>query len=306
MNNENQYHIPVLLEESLKGLALKPNGVYLDATLGGGGHFRVIATRLDKSGIALGIDRDADAVVWNKEHVPSTNATVILQQSKFSEFDTVCAEHNIKRLDGILLDLGVSRHQIGNPDRGFTYMTSSPLDMRMDSAHGQTAAELIAQTDAEDLAVILADFGEVRHPLRMAQTIKKYAAHNVLETSDDLKRCLHEEYGPNLPIHVLAKVFQALRIAVNGELEELSQCLEKAARFLNIDGRLVVISYHSLEDRIVKNFIRDRELKKSSVLTDGKTFFERITKKPLCATDAEVSANRSARSAKLRVARRVA
>jgi len=305
------YHVPVLLAECIDALAIRPDGTYVDATLGGGGHLKNIIANLSGKGLAVGIDRDPNAISYCKEILTGPGCKVVLVQSPFSQISKVLAANNINAVDGVLLDLGVSSHQIDEANRGFSYMQNAALDMRMDQTCGETAAQLLINSDEETLASILSSYGEITNPARMAKAIKAYAVNNPLETSADLRACLKAEYGPNLPIKVFAKVFQAIRIAVNDELNEISQCLEGALKSLKIGGRLAVISYHSLEDRIVKMFIRAKEQSCTCppripyCICNGKTMLKRINKKVIVPSDAEIQNNPRSRSAKLRIAQKV-
>jgi 16S rRNA (cytosine1402-N4)-methyltransferase len=306
-----EYHSPVMLEECMDGLAIKPDGTYLDCTLGGGGHFRSVASRLNSAGTAVALDRDTDAVLWVKNHPPQTEAKTVIALERFSNFDSVLRNNNITKVDGILMDLGISSHQIDDKERGFAYMGTSPLDMRMDRRLPVSASEILSSEDETELTRILGEYGEVGNPGRMAAAIVRYRRTSALGNSDDLRACLESEYGVNMKIKVLAKVFQALRIAVNEELRELTSALEKSVDALSRGGRLVVLSYHSLEDRIVKTFIR-REENPCTCPTDtprcicGKVVkFKRVNRKPITASSAEISSNPRARSARLRVAEKI-
>lgn len=304
------YHAPVLLAESIEALAIKPGGTYLDGTVGGGGHFLEILNGLSGTGTAVGIDRDAEAVEHVRTGVCAGGVRVVLAQARFSEFERVLREHAVPALDGVILDLGVSSHQIDTPERGFSYQSDAPLDMRMDSRTGRTARELLREVDMHTLADILASYGEVRNAPRMAGVLHAVASCGGLATTGDLRRCLEGEYGALKP-KVLSKVYQALRIAVNGELDELQRFLERISASMNTGGRLVVISYHSLEDRMVKNALRAGEGR--CVCPPGlpvcqcnaRTEFKRITRKAVKPGDDEVARNRRARSARLRVAEKV-
>lgn len=311
MNASGIYHVPVLLAESMEALAVRPGGVYLDATAGGGGHLREIIARLEDSGTAIGIDRDPDAIAWISARISRGAATVILEQSPFSRFDSVLERHNIGAIDGMLLDLGVSSRQIDAQERGFSYMKQSDLDMRMDFSAGLTAAELCARWSEEELARVLRTYGEITNSLRMARAIKACGERRPLRTSIDLVTCLRNEYGPSFPVKVIAKVFQALRIAVNDELAELRACLSLAVSKVKKGGRIVVISYHSLEDRIVKNFFRDGEQGcvcppvLPRCVCGKKILLKRLNKKVVIPSPAEVGSNPRSRSARLRAAEMV-
>lgn len=296
MHDGSTYHVPVLVDESIDGLDIKKNGVYVDGTLGGGGHFRRIIDKLEGTGTAVGIDRDADATELVKSDLPQSGSRVIVEQTNFASLPEVLKKNGIEMVDGILLDLGVSKHQIFDPLRGFTFMKESELDMRMDRRESLDARELIAQSTLDGLTEILQNFGEISNSRRMARAMKDHYKQYGMQTTGDLKRCFEKEYGHQLSIPVLARVYQALRIAVNNELGELKACLELADACLAPDGRIVVISYHSLEDRIVKRFFMESE--KSGILM-------RLTKKTIRPSYTEVSRNRSARSAKLRIAKKI-
>ncbi|MCL2688566.1 MAG: 16S rRNA (cytosine(1402)-N(4))-methyltransferase RsmH [Chitinispirillia bacterium] len=307
------YHVPVLLNETLSLLVTNNDGIYVDGTLGGGGHFRAIAGILSYKGTAIGIDRDAEAIKnVNENGFADIKAKVIIEQSRFSQFDSVLGKYGIDRIDGLFVDLGVSSRQIDEPERGFMYMKESDLDMRMDQGKGLTARELLEEKSESELAQILEKYGEIRNSRRMAAVIKNYMKHNALLTSSDLKACIVKEYGANVKIQVFAKLFQALRIAVNSELEELSVFLDKSVKYLKEGGRLAVISYHSLEDRMVKEFMRKGEEKcecgPEVLICKCKkvVLFKRITKKVVAATEDEIAKNTRSRSARLRAAQRTA
>lgn len=311
MITKEEYHVPVLLEESIKGLSIKPGGIYLDCTLGGGGHFRKLANMLDGQGIAIGIDRDPEAVTWVRDHFPNGISRLIIEQCKFSDFDKVLKKHSIKNIDGLLIDLGLSSRQVDSPHRGFSYKLDAKLDMRMDPQDELTAEKIIADSSEEELSRILKDYGDVRNPQRMAAVIVRFSKRQGITTSGDLRRCLEGEYGTPLKYKVLSKLFQALRIAVNNELGELRTCLNKAAMYLRKGGRLVVIAYHSIEDRIVKNFIREYEQQcvcqphEPICKCNNLSVLKRINRKAGRASSIEINKNQRARSARLRIAEKV-
>jgi 16S rRNA (cytosine1402-N4)-methyltransferase len=307
---KTNFHEPVLRDEVCEFLITNPEGIYVDCTLGGGGHFRSIAGRLHKQAVLIGIDRDPDAVAWNRENAVC-GPKVIIEQSRFSQFDNVLRKNKIALIDGILLDLGVSSHQIDKKERGFSYMQESLLDMRMNPSEGVPAEELLRRIDEERLAEILSNYGEIQNSARMAKTIKNRVKDSSIHTSADLRDCLRNEYGPNLNVKIIAKVFQALRIEVNDELGELTRFLDKIIKYLKTGGRLAVISYHSLEDRIVKEFIRLQEQScicplDSPVCNCSKPItLKRITKKAIKPSEKEVAENPRSRSARLRVAEKL-
>ncbi len=305
------YHVPALLRETIEGLAVREDGTYLDGTLGGAGHFGALLERLGPGGTAIGLDRDEEAIEWARQSLPQSNARVILAHRRFSEFAEVLREHQVPSLDGALLDLGVSSHQIDTPRRGFSFQAEGPLDMRMDDCDERGATQVLQEAGEADLATLLGEFGEVRNPRRMARVLAACASEGSLRTTTDLRRCLEREYGPLQPA-VLAKVFQALRIAVNDELGELQSFLAEIVDSLREGGRLVVIAYHSLEDRLVKNAMRDGEGR--CVCPPGlpvcacgcRAVLKRITRGALRPSAEEISQNRRARSARLRVAEKLA
>jgi 16S rRNA (cytosine1402-N4)-methyltransferase len=309
VNTRGGYHKPVLLNEILEYLVTNKNGRYCDCTLGGGGHLRAIASMTGPEAVLIGIDRDSDAIEWNRNNQFSTSSRVVFSQNVFSNFDIVLKENGIDGVDGILLDLGVSSFQIDNAQRGFSYMRESGLDMRMNKNDIYSAAEWIENATEVELASVLEDYGEIRNAQRMAHAIKN--SPTSLKSSTDLKICLANEYGHDLKPDLLARIFQAIRIAVNDELNELKRFLGKVYGTLRENGRLAVISYHSLEDRIVKEFIRDAEQtcicpKEKPVCTCRKVVtFKRITKKAIRPSDEEVRSNPRSRSARLRIAQKV-
>jgi 16S rRNA (cytosine1402-N4)-methyltransferase len=306
-----RYHTPVLLEESMSALAIKPDGIYMDCTLGGGGHFQEIVNRLDNRGIAIGIDRDPEAIAWSERNINRRDVRIEFRQKRFSLFREVLDELEIAGIDGMLVDLGVSTHQINSDKRGFSYMRENNLDMRMNPSDTTTAADIFNSYSVDDLARILSEYGEIINPLRMAKTIKRASAERRVGTSGELKECLRREYGDHLNVKMLAKLFQALRIEVNGELTELKDCCMSAIPALKLGGRLVVISYHSLEDRFVKNFMRDNE--KGCVCPSNipvcvcgrKKILKRINHKAIVSSAIEVNRNPASRSARLRAAEKI-
>jgi 16S rRNA (cytosine1402-N4)-methyltransferase len=305
MTESSAYHTPVLVREVHDALCKNKNGIYIDATLGGGGHFRAMARSLESGATLIGIDRDPDAVTWNRDHAIESNATIIIENARFSEVGQLCAKYSIVSIDGALLDLGVSSFQIDRADRGFSFMQECGLDMRMNAREGERAGDLIGRLSVDELADVLASYGEIRNAPRMASTIKNGISGSA--TSFDLRECLAREYGDHLKFKILAKVFMALRIAVNNELDELRHFLESMPALLSEGGRLAVISYHSLEDRIVKDFFRNNEPhcicpKAALRCTCGNPGrLKRITRKPITATEQEVAANPRSRSARLRI-----
>ena len=311
MMKQELYHMPVLLRECIDALAVKPEGVYLDCTLGGGGHFRGIVERLDERGTAIGIDRDGESIQRGKDHSADAKPRLLFEQCRFSAFDMVLKKYSIQSVDGILIDLGVSSRQIDDLNRGFSYRADTKLDMRMNPEDTVTAEKIISRSTEEELAAILNEYGDIQNPRRMANAIASFSRARAITTSGDLRECLENEYGAPVKYKVLSKVFQALRIAVNNELDEIRACLSKTLRYLVKGGRLAVIAYHSLEDRIVKNFMRDNERRcvcpphEPLCRCQKPGLLRRVNRKAIRASRQEIQTNNRARSAVLRVAEKV-
>jgi len=297
-----EYHIPVMLQECLDGLGIKEDGTYIDATFGGGGHSKAILELLSAKGRLFGLDRDADAIgnTWddNRLKVIKTNYK---NMKRFLKLEGVSS------VDGILADLGVSSYQLNEPERGFSFRFDEELDMRMDRAQSLSASNVINDYDARSLQQIFSQYGEVRNARTLAHKIVDARKEAPIETTGQLRNIVTAaSHGPEHK--VLAKVFQAIRIEVNGELDALKSFLEQSVDMLRTGGRLVVMSYHSLEDRLVKNYI-----KKGVFSGDPeKDMFGRyehhlkvITRKPIEPTDEEVLINPRARSARLRIAEKI-
>ncbi len=303
----SEYHNPVLLYESIDALVQKADGRYADATFGGGGHSREILGRLSPQGRLISFDRDADAMEGAPE---DSRFTLVHNNFRFIHNYVLFygAQEGFDSLDGILADLGVSSHQFDTADRGFSFRYSAPLDMRMNAQGGKTAADVVNSYTQEDLERILRLYGELDNAGRLSRLIVSAREKSPVLTTDDLQAAI----SPALPSFAehkfLAKVYQAFRIEVNDEMRSLEKFLQGAAASLRPGGRLVVITYHSLEDRMVKNFIR-------SGRTDGtesRDGFGRSTaplkavnRKPILPQEAEIESNTRARSAKLRIAEKV-
>ena len=298
------YHIPVLLEETLGALAVRPDGLYVDGTAGGGGHSFAIASRL-RGGRLLALDRDPDAVEAAGRRLAGLPAVVV--QANFTEMEQVLAAEGLGPADGILLDIGVSSHQLDTAERGFSYHMDAPLDMRM-SQSGRTAADLVNTLDERELASIFFRFGEEKYARPIARAIVRERAGQPVETTGRLADIIRQAVPASYRRegHPARRVFQALRIAVNGELDCLSEALDTAFRCLKPGGRLAVITFHSLEDRMVKQ--RFAALCKGCtcppdfpVCVCGRTPAARlILRKPAEASAQELADNPRARSAKLR------
>lgn len=300
---QDTYHIPALLGESLDALNIRPDGIYVDATLGGGGHSHAIADRLSGPGHLYSIDRDSDAIAHAFEH---PNFTAIHGDFRYLTNYLRYYGHT-GRVDGILADLGVSSHHLDDASRGFSFRADAPLDMRMNQAGAMTAAELLATAPEERLAMLFKVYGEFRQARRLAASIVKARANGGVRTTGELAAIAEPMLNPARAKKELAQIFQALRIEVNGEMLALEAFLKQTAAELRPGGRLAIITYHSLEDRMVKNFMRSGRI-------DGdaeKDLFGRSSAplkplgKAIVPTPAEIERNPRARSAKLRIAEKI-
>ena len=300
-------HIPVMLDEAVEGLSVQSDGRYLDGTFGRGGHARAVLSRLDSSGRLLLMDRDPQAIAAARAEF-SGDPRVAIRHANFSslaEWDETAAG-----LDGVLLDLGVSSPQLDEAARGFSFMADAPLDMRMDTTQGESAADFLAAADERAITEVLWHFGEERHGRRIARAIVADRGATPFTRTGQLAALIERVVGRREPgKHPATRSFQALRIRVNGELESLQQGLDGALERLKVGGRLVVISFHSLEDRAVKLFIRDHSGRVQNSRR-GPPVPERATRlaaigKAQFAGAAELAANPRARSAVLRVAEKL-
>jgi 16S rRNA (cytosine1402-N4)-methyltransferase len=300
---ENNYHVPVLLQECIAGLAIKPDGVYVDVTFGGGGHSREILKHLNDKGVLIAFDQDPDAQ-RNKIDDP---------RFRFVDQNFGYLKNNLrllgyKQVDGILADLGVSSHQFNEPERGFSTRFEADLDMRMDQQRALTAAVVLNTYSEEDLHRIFGLYGEVQNAKSLARTIATARLEQPIQTLSGFKNVIAAHIPRGKEHKYMAQVFQALRIEVNAEIEVLERFLGQCAEVLKPGGRLVVISYHSLEDRPVKNFIAKGkfkgEVEKDFFGNDQKPF-SIITRKAIVADEEEIARNNRARSAKLRIGERL-
>lgn len=298
----SEYHTPVMLDESVSALVTNPDGVYADATFGGGGHTAELLSRLHDGARVIAFDRDRDAV---RNAPEDPRLTMVHNNFRFIEN---YARHLDVRFDGILADLGVSSHQFDTADRGFSFrFEDAPLDMRMNAEGELTAAEIVNTYSAEDLERILRLYGEVDQPRRAAGLIAAARDRQEIRTTGDLDRALARILPKGAEHKVLAKVYQALRIEVNQEMRSLEKFLEGATASLREGGRLVVITYHSLEDRMVKNYIKTGNVEgreEKDLYGRTMTPLEAVNRKPILPTESEIAGNTRARSAKLRIAER--
>ena len=313
MEAKNYGHKPVLLHECLEALCIRPDGIYVDGTLGRAGHSLEIAKRLT-GGRLIGIDRDETAITAAKERLAPYGDRVTLVQSNFSALEHVLRELHIDGVDGMLFDLGVSSPQLDTPERGFSYMHDAPLDMRMDRSAALSAREVVNTWSYEDLRRILFTFGEERYAPQIAKAIVKAREAAPIETTFRLTDIIKSAMPPQAlreKQHPAKRSFQAIRIAVNDELGELPPMLEAAERHLNKGGRLAVITFHSLEDRIVKQSLQEMAQGCTCppefpvCICGKKPKVKLITRKPIVSSETELNENPRARSAKLRVAEKL-
>ena len=299
------YHIPVLLQPTVDGLAIQPAGTYVDVTFGGGGHSREILRRLGPDGRLYSFDQDADA----EQNVPEGDERFTFVRSNFRYLANWMRYYGVEAVDGVLADLGVSSHHFDAEERGFSFRFDAPLDMRMNGRAGQTAADLVNQYGEEELAHIFYLYGELKNSRRIAAALVKACSAAPLLTTGDLLEAVRPLMPREREKKDLARVFQALRIEVNHEMDALQEMLQAALRVLRPGGRLSVLTYHSLEDRMVKNFIRSGRM-------DGKVeqdFYGRkltpwraVNNKVILPSQEEQEENPRSRSAKLRIAEKIA
>jgi 16S rRNA (cytosine1402-N4)-methyltransferase len=291
-----------MAEEVLFWLRPKDGQIFLDCTVGYCGHAERILEASAPSGIVIGIDRDLEAIEAGRNRLQVFGTRAVLIKGHFMELKRLLADREISSVQGVLFDLGVSSPQIDDPSRGFSFQSGGPLDMRMDQSAGVTASEIVNRTDEVDLANIIYEFGEERYSRRIARAIVRARANRLFETTNELATVIEAAVPAHYRrgrIHCATRTFQALRIVVNGELEHLEPALRDAADVLVPGGRLCVISFHSLEDRIVKRAFR-------ALSADADSPMEVLTKRPQRPTDEEINRNPRSRSAKLRVIQRVA
>jgi 16S rRNA (cytosine1402-N4)-methyltransferase len=299
-SSSSDYHTPVLLKECIEGLNIKPAGTYVDCTFGGGGHSLAILKNLDEKGKLVTFDQDADA----ERNLPEDNRVIFIPQN-FRHLQRFLRLHKITKVDGILADLGVSSHQFDEAGRGFSTRFDADLDMRMDQRQAITAAYILKSFTGDHLHKMFEQYGEVTNAKTLAKTIVEQRSIAPIRTISEFKNAIHAVVKGN-PQKYFAQVFQALRIEVNDELGALKEMLEQSVSVLSSRGRIAVITFHSLEDRIVKNFFRNGTFDDPAVDdVYGHRFenpFKVITKKPVTATANELKENTRSRSAKLRVA----
>ena len=294
----NDYHVSVLLKEAIELLQVKKNGKYIDATLGGGGHTRAV---LENGGLVLGIDLDQEALYFINQNQISNikNQKLILTQGNFKDIARIARLNRFEKVDGIIYDVGVSSHQIDSGERGFSYLKNGPLDMRMDKENAVKASDLINILTKGDLYELFSRLGQERRARVISDRITRARRIKAIQTTEELLEVIKDAYGlktktlsPFIKAAISKRVFQALRMAVNSELENLKESLPQAIDLLEKGGRIVTITFHSLEDRIVKHSFLEFEKNKQGKI---------ITKKPMIPNEEEIRNNRRSASAKLRV-----
>ncbi len=297
------YHVPVLLTEAVDALNIDPNGIYVDCTFGGGGHSRVILSRLGPNGKLIAFDQDADA----KNNVPADTRVLFIPHN-FRHLSKFLRLHNMHAVDGILADLGVSSHQFDEPSRGFSIRFDAPLDMRMDQSSELTASALIKKSSAEELQWIFQEYGEVSNAKTLSQLLANHSLHATIKTIEEFKSIIAPVVKGN-PNKYLAQVFQALRIAVNDEMGALKDLMRQSVDVLKPGGRIVMITFHSIEDRMVKQFFKSGD--ESTMVSDPvygtkiSNPLNVVSKKPIEPSDDEIKRNPRSRSARMRIAEKM-
>ena len=303
-------HISVLLDETIDGLDIKPDGIYVDGTLGGGGHSYEILRRLSPKGRLIGIDQDGEALKAAGERLKEFENQITLVRSNYCEIDKVLKELNVEKVDGILLDIGVSSYQLDNLERGFSYKSDAPLDMRMDTRQELTAADVVNTYSENELFKIIKDYGEDKFAKNIAKHIALARKEKPLETTKELSEVIKRAIPMKVQAkggHPAKKTFQAIRIEVNQELTVLKESIDKMIDLLKPNGRICIITFHSLEDRIVKTKFRENENPCTCppnfpVCVCGKKSKGKvITRKPIIPSEDEIEENKRAKSSKLRI-----
>ena len=309
----NFQHTPVLLKEIIEHLNIKEDGIYVDGTLGGAGHSKEIAKKL-KTGKLIGIDQDVNALKKSEEVLSPYKDNVILVHNNYENIDIVLKDLNIPKVDGILLDIGVSSHQLDEESRGFSYHNDAPLDMRMDKSNTTSAWDIVNNYSQKELEQIIFDYGEDRWAKRIAEFIVLERQEKPIDTTLELVSAIKKAIPKAVRMegnHPAKKTFQAIRIEVNRELEVLKNSIEKMVELLNPGGRLLIITFHSLEDRIVKEYFRElyndcicpKEI--PQCVCEKKREIKIITRKPIIPSPEEIEDNPRSRSSKLRIAEKI-
>ena len=305
------YHTPVLVETVTRYLSVNPDGIYVDGTLGGGGHAESILTNISPKGKLIGFDMDIDAITFSKTRLGKFKDRILFIHGNFSNIKQHLNNLGVNRIDGLLLDLGLSSHQIDDARRGFSFREGNRIDMRMDREQQIDGWKVINTYDQNRLADVFWKFGEERNSRRIAKCIIERRDKKQIESTEELAEIISSSTGKQYLNKTLARIFQAIRIEVNNELENLRKALNDSVELLRTGGRIAVISYHSLEDRIAKDFFKEES---RSVISSGNKYIpdlqrnallEVLSKKPIIPSEEEIVVNPRARSAKLRVAERL-
>ncbi len=299
----SEYHVPVMLSECLEALNIQPQGIYVDVTYGGGGHSAEILKRLSGKGRLIGFDQDADAIE-NKV----ADEKLVLVNHNFRYLKNFLKYHNALPASGLLADLGISSYQIDEPQKGFAHRWDAPLDMRMDRSASPTAADIVNTYSEKELMQLLRKYGELDNAYKVARNIVNARDKQAIETTEKLKEAVVKSLPREGENKYLSKIFQALRIEVNKELDALEQLLQQSTEVLHKGGRLVVMSYHSLEDRMVKNFIKTGNTEgkvEKDIYGNTNKPFRAVVNKAITASEEEIACNPRARSARLRVAEKI-
>ena len=307
----NDYHIPVLYYETLDNLVINPDGVYIDCTLGGGSHSEGILERLSDKGLLISIDQDSNAIEYSKKRLEKFGPKWKVFKGNFENIDTIAYMAGVDKVDGILIDIGVSSKQLDDPERGFSYRYDVKLDMRMNIEQKISAYDIVNTYSEEQLSKIIFEYGEERYARKIAKLIVEERKSFPIEKTSDLIALIKRAYPERSSKHPAKKTFQAIRIEVNRELEVLENAISKAVELLKVGGRLAIITFHSLEDRIVKNKFKDLATACKCpkdipiCVCGGVKKFEIITKKPIIPVDDELKNNNRAHSSKLRILERI-
>lgn len=307
----NDYHIPVLYYETLDNLVINPDGIYIDCTLGGGSHSEGILERLSDKGLLISIDQDTNAIEYSKKRLEKFGSKWKVFKGNFENIDTIAYMAGVDKVDGILMDIGVSSKQLDDPKRGFSYRYDVKLDMRMNTEQKISAYDVVNTYSEEQLSKIIFEYGEERHARKIAKLIVEERKSSPIEKTSDLIALIKRAYPERASKHPAKKTFQAIRIEVNRELEVLENAMSKAVELLKVGGRLAIITFHSLEDRIVKNKFKDLATACKCpkdipiCVCGGVKKFEIITKKPIIPIDDELKNNNRSHSSKLRILERI-
>ena len=307
----NDYHIPVLYYETLDNLVINPDGVYIDCTLGGGSHSEGILERLSDKGLLISIDQDSNAIEYSKKRLEKFGPKWKVFKGNFENIDTIAYMAGVDKVDGILMDIGVSSKQLDDPERGFSYRYDVKLDMRMNMEQKISAYDVVNTYTEEQLSKIIFEYGEERYARKIAKLIVEERKSFPIEKTSDLIALIKRAYPERSSKHPAKKTFQAIRIEVNRELEVLENAMSKAVELLKVGGRLAIITFHSLEDRIVKNKFKDLATACKCpkdipiCVCGGVKKFEIVTKKPIIPIDDELKNNNRAHSSKLRILERI-